>query len=71
MRIRFLIFNIGVIAAGFIYVKLSIYYAETGWYEGIGDSVMITEWPKCTIQKPGLPWPSLLPHRTLNFFSNL
>lgn len=46
-------------------------WAAEGWYKGLGGSELVSEWPECTIEPPGLPWPSMLPHRTLNFFSKL
>ena len=59
-----------VIFAGCVfYVNISMHYAKANWYNGLGNSKLISEWPECTIVPPGIPWPSMLPHRTLNFFS--
>ncbi|OMJ87057.1 hypothetical protein SteCoe_11298 [Stentor coeruleus] len=67
--LKFILINVGIIVAGLVYVKFAIYYAEIGWYQGLGNTVLTAEWPMCTIENPGLPWPSMLPHRTLNFFT--
>lgn len=41
------------------------------WYKGLSNKELISEWEKCTLSPPGLPWISMLPHRTLNFFSKV
>jgi len=54
----------------YIYIQLSVQWAIEGWYKGLGNTELSPQWPHCSIIPPGIPWPSMLPHRTLNFFSN-
>jgi hypothetical protein len=53
----------------YLYVQFSIKSANEGWYLGLEGQKLASNWPKCSLEPPGLPWPSMLPHRTLNFFS--
>jgi hypothetical protein len=55
----------------FLYVRASLEVATEEWGNGLGGRSLHNEWNKCGIYPVGAPWPGVLPHRTLNFFSNL
>ena len=55
----------------FLYVKASLELATEDWGNGLGGNALQNNWNKCGIYPVGAPWPAVLPHRTLNFFSNI
>ncbi|CAG9331242.1 unnamed protein product [Blepharisma stoltei] len=51
------------------YVYISLELALYNWYYGLGGKSLIVEQDYCNLEPPGYPWPGILPHRTLNFFT--
>ena len=66
---RFVLLNLIGLICSYFFIEYSIKSADENWYLGLEGKLLDKSWPKCSLDPPGLPWPGMLPHRTLNFFS--